>query len=232
LDIIAIDNECPKKTDTLRAYVKVLIPPLNDKPVIYTDVSPQNVAYAYPDSLFILNVYATDKAPFDLTPIQVDSEIPLQEIGMEFQHLYKGVDSAHAYIRWTPRCKDVAEGASSFKIKFNIKDRSCVLTHSDSVTVEIKLQDFPTEILDILPPNLVTLNGDGKNDYFHIPNIPRGNCKYYFKNIKVYNSWGARVFYSTDINFKWYPEDVHDGIYYYAVDLNEKLIKGWLHVVR
>ncbi|MCS6824108.1 MAG: gliding motility-associated C-terminal domain-containing protein [Cytophagaceae bacterium] len=232
LDIVVTDNECPRKTDVLRTYVLVKIPPLNDKPVIYTDLSPTNVAHAYPDSLMIFNVYAKDNDPFDLGQIEVQSEVAFADIGMNYLQIYHGPDSAHAQIQWKPVCADIANGPSSFDIKFKINDKSCVFTHFDSVTVKVMVEDLPTEITRITPPNLVTLNEDDKNDYFHIPDMPRGNCTYYFKSVSIYNSWGARVFKSSDPNFKWHPTNVSDGMYYYAIDLNEKVIKGWIQVIR
>ncbi|HRH34627.1 MAG TPA: gliding motility-associated C-terminal domain-containing protein, partial [Catalimonadaceae bacterium] len=82
-------------------------------------------------------------------------------------------------------------------------------------------------------PNLLTSNGDGKNDFLSLEKIlPFDNCFFNFDFVEIYNRWGKPVFNSSNRNFKWQPEADKDGIYFYALHFKEKSFTSWLAVVR
>jgi len=63
-------------------------------------------------------------------------------------------------------------------------------------------------------PNVITPNGDGKNDYFQIVNIE----DYPGSEVLIYNRWGNKVYESNDYyNNPWKAIDVADGVYYYVI---------------
>jgi gliding motility-associated-like protein len=87
----------------------------------------------------------------------------------------------------------------------------------------------------------VNISADPKNDticygqcYLYIPNAfspdqngtndllgATGNCDMYLYDLQVFNRWGERVFWSSDINKKWdgtfHGNECPDGIYMYSV---------------
>jgi len=69
----------------------------------------------------------------------------------------------------------------------------------------------------ITGPNTFTPNGDGINDIFKINITGYGQ----FKSLKIYNRYGAQVFYGTDINTGWdgnfNGKQVPEGTYYWIV---------------
>ena len=86
----------------------------------------------------------------------------------------------------------------------------------------------------LLIPEVITPNGDGKNDYFEI---------FAFKNIggiklEVFNRWGNRVFYSENYqgNFEGKNNDgielADDSYFYQIIIQNERTFKGYLLVKR
>jgi gliding motility-associated-like protein len=93
-------------------------------------------------------------------------------------------------------------------------------------------------------PNIITPNGDDKNDYFIIP------CVYTSKfattnSLIIYNQWGSKVFeaspYSNDPDKAWRGtlnnvagKDLPDGVYYYIFKPgpDEKPHKGFLEIFR
>jgi gliding motility-associated-like protein len=92
-------------------------------------------------------------------------------------------------------------------------------------------------------PNLITVNGDGKNDQMEPFPYPRG---VQHVNFYVYNRWGDLVYFNDqDININWNGSSnggqVSDGIYYFLAEVtyygreNEKdnlrKIKGWVQVI-
>jgi gliding motility-associated-like protein len=90
-------------------------------------------------------------------------------------------------------------------------------TGSDSVTV--------TVLLNIIPNDGLSPNGDGINDVWTIPGIEG------FPNalVEVYNRWGELLFSSVGYTKKWDAtfkgKDLPVGTYYYVINLNSDLIK-------
>ncbi|WP_158962996.1 gliding motility-associated C-terminal domain-containing protein [Myroides fluvii] len=92
---------------------------------------------------------------------------------------------------------------------------------------------------DIVIYNLVTADGDGKNDYFIIDNI-----KNYPNKVEIFNRWGARVYETTDYDpkgdgstnvFRGYSEGkvtvdkgskLPSGTYYYVITYEYKDANG------
>ena len=60
-------------------------------------------------------------------------------------------------------------------------------------------------------PNLITPNGDGKNDRLYITNYPK---KY---DINIYNRWNDLVYSKVNYTDQWDGGDNTDGIYYYIL---------------
>ncbi len=92
-------------------------------------------------------------------------------------------------------------------------------------------------ICDIGFPSAFTPNGDGKNDIIKV----EGTLKYYSDySLSIYNRWGERVFYTTDIYAGW------DGIYnstkqdlgtyfymiYYTIHDKKHMMKGDFQLIR
>lgn len=89
----------------------------------------------------------------------------------------------------------------------------------------------PDSKYELFVPNLVTPNGDDKNDFWEIryKNIV-------ITNIEIMNSWGSRIFMSDDSTINWQPTE--DGLYFYLVEYikpvtNERAVeKGWVQVIK
>ena len=91
-------------------------------------------------------------------------------------------------------------------------------------TIKISFLDCSLDI-----PNLITVNGDGHNEYFEIKtNISR------LLEVSIYTSWGSRVFQNPDYKNEWNANGLEAGIYYYQVSdsLMHQTYKGWLQVIK
>lgn len=89
----------------------------------------------------------------------------------------------------------------------------CALTVTKEVTAD------PAFILS----NVITPNGDGKNDFFIVPVSQ--------SSLEVYNRWGKMVYKSVDYKNDW-GKGIANGTYYYVVDTpNGNHCKGWLEVL-
>jgi gliding motility-associated-like protein len=80
--------------------------------------------------------------------------------------------------------------------------------------------------------NVVTPNGDGKNDYFVIRNL----SDYPGTKVYIFNRWGGEVYMSNDYQNNWNATGLSEGTYYYRVDLNKAGVvttyKGWVMIIR
>ena len=76
-------------------------------------------------------------------------------------------------------------------------------------------------------PNLITPNGDGKNDTFEVSALPANS------SLKVFNRWGNLLYQSNNYDNLWTGDNAVDGVYYYELILpTASTYKGWLHIVR
>ncbi|RFM32251.1 DUF11 domain-containing protein [Chitinophaga silvisoli] len=80
-------------------------------------------------------------------------------------------------------------------------------------------------------PNVITPNGDGKNDQFVI----KGLDLYPGSKLEIYNRWGNQVYRSDNYNNNWKGEGLSAGIYYYVLRINmaggPQLYKGYVELI-
>jgi gliding motility-associated-like protein/uncharacterized repeat protein (TIGR01451 family) len=87
--------------------------------------------------------------------------------------------------------------------------------------------------------NVVTPNGDGKNDYFYIRNLD----EYPDSKLYIFNRWGAQVYYSNNYQNDWKGTGLAEGTYYYRIELHTPAsstggtdtyttYKGWVMIIR
>lgn len=89
----------------------------------------------------------------------------------------------------------------------------CSLTASKKLTAE------PAFILS----NVITPNGDGKNDFFIVPVAS--------SSLEIFNRWGKSVFKSPDYRNDW-GKGIANGTYLYVVDTPQgNHCKGWVEVL-
>ena len=76
-------------------------------------------------------------------------------------------------------------------------------------------------------PNVVTSNGDGKNDHFLLPS-DAGKC-----SLVICNRWGEKVFQATAYENNWPSENISNGFYFYTLHGEcMPVLKGIIHVMR
>lgn len=82
-------------------------------------------------------------------------------------------------------------------------------------------------------PNVLTPNGDGKNDFIDFYQL-FGETNVAFE---LYNRWGTKVFNTTDNKQKWRGNNTNgkpltDGVYYYLINYDTpiKTIKGYIQI--
>jgi len=139
---------------------------------------------------------------------------------------------------WTPECNIFENGVykNDYTFAFRVVDDRCFNSKADTVAVNITVHDVESTFGEFLPPNVISPNGDGKNDFFamvrldesgQLVNIlPKDNCTGVFEGITIYNRWGRSVFDSDDRDFRWYAPDEVTGPYYYTLFYSNRKYKG------
>jgi gliding motility-associated-like protein len=89
-----------------------------------------------------------------------------------------------------------------------------------------KSKEEEINIADVYVPNIITPNGDEKNDTFRVITDAR-------VDLKIFNRWGKVLYKDTDYQDNWNGEDVPAGTYYYEIQLEDNAsCKGWLQVLK
>ena len=138
------------------------------------------------------------------------------QVGLFSDTLYNA-DSSHAYLH----------GNTTAIYRVVITD-ACGDTASNNVIVNI-IPDC-----NLIIPNVITPNGDNKNDYFYITNLD----KYPNTELMIFDRWGKKVYESNNYQNNWEGlssngDKLSDGVYYYILYLsNGKKYPGFVQLIR
>uniref|UniRef100_UPI001BDABABE DUF7507 domain-containing protein n=1 Tax=Pedobacter sp. B4-66 TaxID=2817280 RepID=UPI001BDABABE len=112
-------------------------------------------------------------------------------------------------------------GKDSFN--YRIKDENGNWSNVATVTITVK---------GFFIPNVITPNGDGKNDSFVIVGLEN------FKNVEVtiFNRWGNEVYRNKNYQNTWTGDGLNEGTYYYLIRMSnngkQEVYKGWVLIKR
>ncbi len=184
-----------------------------------------------------LGISAIDGNLDDVAIDLVEASGTVEPVGYVFEPV-EGVGSASTTFAWYPDCSIFQNGiyANEYTFRFVASDDRCHNAKGDTVAVKFYISDVPSGPFDFLPPNRMTPNNDGVNEYFAMVRetpkkelvsiLPPDNCQGTFVNISIYNRWGQEVFTSTDRDFRWYPDEKATGIYFYTLRYSNREYKG------
>lgn len=143
---------------------------------------------------------------------------------------------------WTPGC-EIFEGDiynNEYRFTFRVLDDRCFNEKDTTLEVAFMVNDVERDAENFLPPNVITANNDGKNDFFAMVRrdergelvsiLPNDNCTGRFVKFVVYNRWGSKVFESKDRDFRWTPSDEATGIYFYTLKYTTFDYKGTIRL--
>jgi len=99
------------------------------------------------------------------------------------------------------------------------------LTASNGICEERLIKEIIIEDNETPLPNVITPNGDGKNDFFVLPN--RTNY-----NLQIINHWGVEIYQQDNYQNDW-GEGIASGTYYFVATSRYGIeCKGWLQVLK
>lgn len=67
-------------------------------------------------------------------------------------------------------------------------------------------------------PNIITPNGDGKNDQFKITNLEN----FAMSELAIYNRWGKKIYEASPYRNNWDGENAPDGVYFFVLRYKKK----------
>ncbi|GAA3934107.1 hypothetical protein GCM10022406_18330 [Hymenobacter algoricola] len=96
---------------------------------------------------------------------------------------------------------------------------------SATATVQVRRQDCAPLTI----PNIVTPNGDQKNDFFRVQAPSPRTLE-----LTVYDRWGRQQYHAADYRNTWPAPNLPDGIYYYYLldQTYHRRYRGWVQVMR
>jgi gliding motility-associated-like protein len=82
---------------------------------------------------------------------------------------------------------------------------------------------------NLFVPNIITPNGDGRNDRLEIVGLGLQPWA-----LSIYNRWGRLVYTTSWYKQDWEAQTMPAGLYYYLLQepLTRRRVKGWVEVVR
>jgi gliding motility-associated-like protein len=107
------------------------------------------------------------------------------------------------------------EKSGEYEVILEVFNGVCSRTKSQKIKVE-----------NVNPPNVITPNGDGKNERFVIDNVRNG------WKVEIYDRWNKQIYKTDNYQNDW-GGDVTNALYYYLLTSPEgKTCKGWVLVVK
>jgi hypothetical protein len=235
-------NKCRiYKADTLLVRVKVL-PPDNSPPVplvVTLNEIPLEMGRVevFVGQEVLLAVTGNDTPSQDLVTVEL-ARTEGNPTGFAFDRV-QAQTVATSVFQWVPQCALLGRNETEklFTFTFRVFDDKCFNPGLQETTVEVLVKDIESEYIGYVPPNFVSANGDGKNDYFAwefldpqtgevVSRLPRDNCQGRFQDVQIFNRWGRPVFSSQSRDFRWYPADMSTGVYFYLVRFTDREYRG------
>ena len=238
LDIIVADNGCSlPKHDTVRVAFTAATAP-NVAPVLTSSFPPPPPPSDAPTLIrvklgerYTATLAGTDANRNALTMTAVGTGFDLAGAGMVFT-AQNGLGLANGAFAWAPTCAGAAAvGTNGLEVHFKLTEAGpCEPIPKERV---IRFEIVPAEEeAAFRPPNIITPNGDGQNDFFMMPSLPVDFCDRRFASISIFSRWGQLVYQSSERGFKWGGAGAGGMYYYLATYTDGRKFKGWVEVVR
>lgn len=107
------------------------------------------------------------------------------------------------------------EKSGIYTVTLEAQNRACSIQQELAVTVS-----------NVIPPNVITPNGDGKNDLFDIGVLESG------WKLTIYDRWGKEVYQSDSYQNDW-GNSASNTIYFYRLTSpKDETCTGWLQIFK
>ena len=238
VNVLVADNGCPlPKRDTVQVAF-MAAPPASTRPVLTTSFPLAPAPEALPVVVRVMlgqpysaTLLGTDPAPNTLVLTATGRGFDLAAAGMRFS-AQNGLGWATATFDWLPTCGLATTRDTGLVVQFSLVQNALCTPKTLTRTIRFEVIRA-ADLLTIRPPNVITPNGDGLNEFFTLDQaLPPDFCERQFAGISIFSRWGQQVYQSATRSFQW-PGVGIDGLYYYLVTFTDgRRFKGWVEVIR
>jgi gliding motility-associated-like protein len=235
VDFIVTDVGCSRQLrDTVTVRLRANLRP-NRPPTISSSVGMavnQQIDVEAEAQTMSFDVFGDDADPDQLRLYAQGRGFELSKYKIQFQDK-SGTPRLTSSLSWSPDCQTMEELAGkTLTIDFFVEDNSCGPIRRDTLTMLLNVPVLPTQAELKNLPNVITPNGDGKNDCFFVTNLVKTRCGPQFERVEIYNRWGRLTYSSEDPAFRWCAENITAGTYFYTIKFTKEFVKGTLTVLR
>ncbi len=230
--IVEDDDKCKiRNADTLTIKFTALLPENTAPTLNMINLLSGNIEVTPGDSIDIV-LLGTDVDGDSIFVSILDPPNLLESTGALFTPV-SGSSEVITSFNWTTDCSHLLPGREStnYSYQFIIADNKCLVPLADTIDLTITLKDLEINYDNVFIPNVFTPNNDEFNEYFTVADLPEDNCSSQFLNVAIYNRFGKEVFFSNKKEFKWYAQNVKNGVFYYHIKYTGNDYKGYLHVM-
>ena len=154
---------------------------------------------------------------------RVDEQICL---GKDAEIVFTGTASPTATYNWNFSGATVSSGTGPGPYIISVQDSGAYLitlmVTQDSCPSDTTAKSVFAKVCEVTIPNIITPNGDGKNDVLRIAGLESFPESALF----IYNRWGKLIYQNNDYQNDWDGENHADGVYYYVLILKDKTSYG------
>ncbi|MFN8415626.1 MAG: gliding motility-associated C-terminal domain-containing protein [Cytophagaceae bacterium] len=172
------------------------------------------------------------QVPADTLCVGVARTVSVNALGGSGNYLYTWVNSQNqTKISTTINTYQITPQFVSSDWYVYVEDKNNTGCLTDTLPIHISA----LEKQNLFIPNLLTPNGDGKNDVFQILDtdvqgrfmIPTGSY------LEIYNRWGDRIYMANDYQSNWGAPNTSDGMYFYYIKTGcgDVEYKGWVQII-
>ncbi len=233
IDFIATNNTCSSSAkDTVTVRLKT-IPRANQSPKVTSSLGANRFIEAVAGQTITFDVYADDADRDFLTLTGSGQGFDLSQYKMTFENK-TGLPKLSSRFEWQPDCASLEKlSGQTLKINFMSEDNSCSGNRLDTISIQIKIQNYSNQNIDnLFVANVITPNGDSINDCFSVNIGAVNTCGPRFEQVQIVNRWGRLLYQSNDAAFKWCADDSPSGEYYYGLYFSSHTIKGVITVLK
>jgi gliding motility-associated-like protein len=195
---------------------------LNDSTYLYNTIGSSNVSVTVSE-LFGHSCDFSDNLVVTYKPIpslSITSDVPLTEPVCSHKTINLTLNDnnnnlgLYTYV-WEP------SGANTQTISLTCLPEGPqeIKVHVTGCTVTEAIQNLTIKLCALEMFNVITPNGDSKNDFFKVSGIE----DFPNSNLQVFNRWGKKIFESENYNNSdnaWDGGNEADGVYYYVLTVN------------
>ncbi|MFN2428815.1 MAG: gliding motility-associated C-terminal domain-containing protein [Cryomorphaceae bacterium] len=197
----ATANSC--KTDDLVTYevdVYLTLPPENAASFQIPNDG-EYIEHFIGDEIIDVAVLAQDPDPYDTLSLEYEFGSPaLPQSTPVFETLGITTGISGNFL-WQPDCSDVSE--EPYPVTFTVTSRSCQKVVEEEIQIEIFVTTPTRGVIEPIQ-NVMTPNGDGRNDVWTIEN-KEDPCLLGFR-AQIFDRWGKEVYITEDPAFEWTGE--------------------------